>query len=1031
MFKKLLLTALLFCASTILGFAQNGVLTGTITSDETGEALAGVNIYLMELERGAATDINGDYRIDGIPEGEYRIRITYIGFRTILQTISVTPGEQTMDFTLATDVGLLDEIIVSGVSGETERKKLTVSVAKVDAAQLSRVPATSVSGSLAGKVSGVTIQNSSGTPGGASQIQLRADNNLNVGSNPLIIVDGVILEGTMADINSDDVQSIEVVKGAAASSLYGSRAGNGVVVISTKRGNNLADGQIDVTFRNEVGIQQLENYIDLNMSHPYELASDWESFRGQYTKFDGVTYPANYQGGYHPDVQGSRSIKADHYMDNPFAISQDPQKVFFQNGTNYTNYVSLATRVDKINLFSSFENNAQEGIIPETDGYSRRNFRFNADWDITNRIKFSASNLIVRSTSNTPGGGGGIFFNIVLAEPDNNLFMENPDGQPYYVRHNHWSNETNPLYDTYKNDRDENRQRFIGNYALRVNPTDWFEYRGTYSLENNNMRYTSYYPYDYYVIGGTSPFGIQYSQGSLYKFSNEETSQTTQHQVTARQQFDKLFARVTLSYLWEDRHYESFDASGNDFQIQNLPRFQAINNADISASSYLEDVRAQNYFAIASLDWDDKYLIDGMFRRDGSSLFGPESRWNNYYRISAAYRITQDFDIPGFEELKIRAAQGTAGIRPSFAWQYETFSVSGGNTSKSQLGNNNLKPSQTKETEFAINGTIRSLFDFELIYATSVTTDQFLNVPLLPLGGFTSQYQNAGTIDSESFEANVQGNLINRRDISWDLGITWSTSTQTIAKLDVPPYQSDPDGLFYIREGEAYGAIYGYTWVRSLDQMSQQLGAGESIGDYEINSDGFVIPAGTEGTVDELPVKLLDEFGDPAFVQIGNGRPDWTAGISNTFRYKGLSAYVLLDIKKGGDVYNRKSQWLTRDRRNGIMDMSGVPDAQKKAYDYYLAFYDVNTNNSYWVEDAGFVKLREVSISYDFAPELLERFTGSTLKGATLSAIGRNLLTFTNYSGYDPEVGTIRNPYDGTGTYPNFRNIAFSLSLKF
>lgn len=1030
MLRKLLMMTLLFCASTALAFAQNGVLTGKITSSETGEELTGVNIYIVELERGAATDINGDYTIENITPGEYNIRVSYVGFSNIEETITISAGENTRDFEMRPDVGLLDEIIVSGVGGETERKKLTVSVSKVDEAQLSRVPATSVSGSLAGKVSGVTIRNTSGQPGGASQIQLRGDNNLNVGFQPMIIVDGVILEGTMADINADDIQNIEVVKGAAASSLYGSRAGNGVVVITTKRGRNLADGQMDVTVRNEIGIQQLENYVDLSESHPYDLASDWEQFNN-FTKFDGVTFPAGYEGGWHPDVSGSRTISADHYMDNPFAINRDPQKEFFQNGSNMTNYVSLATRVDNINIFSSFEHSTQEGIIPSTDGYDRNNFRVNADWDITDRIRFSASNLVVRSTSNTPGGGGGIFFNIVLAEPDNNLFLDNPDGQPYYIRHNQWSNETNPLYDTYKNQRNEYRQRFLGNYNLTVNFTDWLEYKGSYSMENNNTRYTSYYPYDYYVLGGTGDYGIEYSEGSLYKYSSEENSQTTQHNLTARQEFGKLFSRVTLSYLWEDSHFESFDVSGNDFQIREIPRFEAINSADISAGSYLSDVRAQNYFAIASLDWDDKYLVDGMFRRDGSSLFGPDARWNNYYRISAAYRITEDFDIPGLDELKIRAAQGTAGIRPSFSWQYETFALSNGNASKSTLGNKNLKPSQTKETEFAINGTVRSLVDFEFIYSQSTTSDQFLNVPLLPLAGFSNQWQNAGTIDSESFEVNVQSSLINKRDMSWDLGVTWSTSTQTITDLTVPPYQDGPDGLFYIREGEDYGAIYGYTWVRTLDQMADQLPAGDTIDNYEVNSDGYVVPAGSQGTVNESPIKLLDENGDDAFVQIGNGRPDWTAGISNTVRFKGFSAYVLLDIKKGGDVYNRKSQWLTRDRRNGIMDMAGVPDDQKKTYDYYLGFYDVNTNNSYWVEDAGYVKLREVSLSYDFSQEQLSALTGGALKGMTISAIGRNLLTFTGYSGYDPEVGSIRTPFDGTGSYPNFRNLAASLSLKF
>jgi outer membrane receptor protein involved in Fe transport len=420
-----------------------------------------------------------------------------------------------------------------------------------------------------------------------------------------------------------------------------------------------------------------------------------------------------------------------------------------------------------------------------------------------------------------------------------------------------------------------------------------------------------------------------------------------------------------------------------------------------------------------------------MYRIDNSSLFGEDNRSNPYYRVSAAYRITEDIDLEMFDELKVRVAQGTAGIRPSFSWQYETFSLSSGSASKTQLGNKNLLPSETKETEFAINGTFLKNYSFEVIYAQSITTNQFLNVPLLPVTGYRNQYQNAGTLEGETLEFNLQANFIRTKDLVWDMGLTWSKSSQTITELDPPPFQSGPDGLFYIRKGETYGAIYGYTWATTLDQISSNLESyGGTIDDYAVNSDGFVIAAGTEGTTDEAPVKLKDEFGNDAFVKIGDGRPDWTAGISNTISYKGLSAYVLLDIKSGGDVYNRKSQWLTRDSRNGIMDQAGKADDAKKAMGYYQGFYNVNTNNSYWVEDGGYVKLREVSLSYQIKPENLN-ILGDGIESITLSAIGRNLLTFTDYSGYDPEVGSIRNPFDSTGAYPNFRNYALSVSFKF
>ena len=429
MFKKLLSLAILSSLLTVSAFAQSGILSGTITDSNTGETLPAVNVVLTEIMKGASTNADGEYQISGIEPGTYTVEVTYIGYSTISEEISITVGANTFNVEMTTDVGLLDEIVVSGVADGTPRKKLTVSVAKVDAAQLSKVPATSVASSLSAKVSGVQIRTTSGTPGGSADIQVRSDNNLSVGSNPLVIVDGVIIEGGLGDINTDDIESIEVVKGAAASALYGSRAGNGVVVVSTKRGAGLSDGDIDVTIRQEVGFQNLDKFISLAEHHAFALA-DPSNPGDAYTNYAGVVYPAGYAGGYDPNIVGTRSTEADQYMDNPFAFNKNIQEEFFQTGTNMTNYFALASRVGGINLFTSFENNQQEGIIPNTDGYGRRNFRVNTDWQVNDWLKVSTSNLVIRTTSNTPGGGSGLFFDLVLAEPDNNLFMDNPvDGR--------------------------------------------------------------------------------------------------------------------------------------------------------------------------------------------------------------------------------------------------------------------------------------------------------------------------------------------------------------------------------------------------------------------------------------------------------------------------------------------------------------------------------------------------------------------------------------------------------------------------
>lgn len=1031
--KTLLLTSIAILLSVTITNAQNS-LVGVVTDSETQSTLPGVNVFIPSLEIGTATDADGAFELVNIPSGTYDVQFSSIGYRTLTSSVSIDQIETVLNVELNPDIGLLDEVVVSGVADATPKRLLSVSVSRIDAQTINQVPATSVSNSLTGKVSGVTIRNTSGTPGGDSNIQLRADNNLNLSSRPLLIVDGVIIEGNLSDINADDIENIEVVKGAAASSLYGSRAGNGVVVVTTKRGDNIEAGDYDITVRNEYGIQQIANTIDLAEAHYFDLAPDWEDQKA-YTKFANVSYPSNYVGGFSGDIIGTRQISADRYMDNPYAVNNDIQNDFFINGSNLTNFVSVATRLSDINIYTSFENNTQTGIIPDTDGFNRRNFRINADYDISDWIKLSTSNLFINTTSEFPGSGGGIFFDLVLAEPDNNLFLDNPDGQPYYIRHNHWSNEINPLYNVWKEDRDETTRRQITNYTLSMNPVENLSLNTSYSVENESYFYTSYTPFDTWDLGTSGPgavpsLGIAYNQGDLYKYFEDTRSLTFSQQATYRQSFNDLRFVATAKYQYEQFDFEYFDTYGFDFGYVQTPTMNAFSSDKISASSQQTEVVSENVYGSVFLAYDDTYILDGLLRRDESSLFGPESRTNLYYRVSAAVILSELIDIPAVEFLKLRASQGTSGNRPAFSWQYETFSLSGGSASKSTLGNKNLKPSTITETEFGIEANFNRITT-EIIYSQATTEDQFLRVPLLPLSGFNGQYQNAGTVESNTLEFNANAQVIRSNDMSWDVRVTWQSSEQEITKLDVPPYFSGPDGLYYIAEGESYGSIYGRSFVTSLAQLSNQLTAGESIDDYEVNSDGYVVEKGSQGTDSEAGIYVLDEFGSIANTKIGDGRPDWTAGISNTFRYKNLSVYALVDIKHGGDVYNRKSQWLTRDSRNGIMDMTGVPEAEKKTFDYYQSFYDVNSNNAYWVEDGGFVKLREVAITYNLTSDQLSPIFGDVVNDVRISIFGRNLYTWTKYSGYDPEVGSIRNPYDGTGAYPNFRNISASIQFKF
>lgn len=1034
--KKLLLglfVCLLFAFSAV---AQDRIISGTVTSAEDNLPLPGVSVQIKGSRTGVSTTSNGKYQINA-KNGDVLV-FTSIGFVSVEKT--VTGAE--VNVSLQPDLKVLSEVIVTGVAGATQKEKMTVSVTKVTAEQLTAVPPSSLSSALSGKVAGLKASSSGGAPGASIDIVLRGDNNLNGSSSPLIVVDGAIMSGSLADLNADDVESMEVVKGAAASALYGSRAGNGVIAITTKRGKGLAINQTAVNIRNEYGVQQLAKNLAVAESHPYALASDWEQYKGQFTKYDGVTYPAGYKdAGFDPRISGNRKLAADHYMDNPYGVTRNQQDDFFINGTNYTNFVSVSSRSEKSNVYASFENNAQTGVVALTDGYKRQNFRLNYDQNVFSWLKIGVSNLYINRHVQSPGGGGGLFYAIARQERDVNLGGENPDGQPYYLRINNFNAEvTNPLYPLYKTKPNSSNSRWLGNYNANVKFTNWANLDLSHSIEIQNFRSESISPRDFWTrSGGTIETNFMtYTKGGMSQSTSKFNNQSTQFTLNLSERFGDLAVKGKLSYLYENNRSESNSVSANTFVISGIENFE--NFLSISdASSGKSTERAQNYFAIVGLDYKDKFLLDAMYRYDGSSLFGADARWNPYYRVSGAYRISQDVKINGIDELKVRAAVGTAGIRPGFDWQYEVYSLSNGVAKADQAGNSLLKPSTTQETELGLNVNFLKRFNFEATYAQSKTKDQFLNVPLIPFlnDGFSSRWQNAGEVESNTLELTLGANWIKNQDFSWHTNFTFSKVRQKITELPIAPYlisdgSMGDQALFYVKEGEVYGAMYGYKHVRTLDEMSKQLPTGKTIADYVVNNDGYVVPAGSIGKVTEMPTRLKENGAD-WYGKIGDGNADFNMGITNTFKYKDLTFYFLLDWKQGGDIYNGKDQRLAFNLVSKRMDMTHVPDGEKKAYDYWFSgMYDKNDPNAYWVEDGTYLKVREIALGYSIGKDKLKNLLGfDAVKGLNFRVIGRNLLTFTKYNGYDPEVGTLRMPYDGIYMNPNYRNYSFSLTLDF
>jgi len=997
-------------------------ISGKVTEATTGSPLPGVNVVVLGTTIGTVTDMEGSFIIMVKPEHKI-LEISMLGMKTITREIG---SESYFNFQLKEDAFGLDEVIVAGVASKTSKKNLTISVDKVNDKILKEASASSVASTLQGKVAGVSVIQANGQPGSAAKIRIRGSTTLTGQNSPLIIMDGIIISTRLSDININDIESMEVVKGAAAAALYGSRAANGVIVITTNRGNRNEIGKTTVVIRQELGTQGMAKYIDQSNSHPYKLAEDWQDYPN-FTKYEGVNYDSvgNVLGG-------GRHLTDSTWADNPYARYIDHQKDFFESGLYNSTYASVAGNSAKTNFLIGYEYNRQEGVLFATDGYKRNNFRINVDHKLTDKIKLSTSNLIVFTKEGSPGSNTS-FYNLLYVAPDIDLYQLNFDGTPYKMLPDTFSIGTNPLYPLANTDRYAERTSLIGNIMVDYAILPWISLNAKYTYEYKQF-FNSTYRAKGYIASNNQSTG-----GSLYNSNYNQFDNNLQLTANLNKQFNNFTTKLKLSYLYENSTFRYSSISGQNFIYDGIPHFNNFNPEDVLASSNNGEIVSLNYFGIMDVDYKDKYLLSALLRYDGSSLFGPEVRWNPYYRFSLGWRITEDFQIPGIDELKIRASIGTSGLRPFYSNQYETYIWAGSGLLKSStLGNNYLKPSETTEIETGINIDFLNMFSLVFTYSQSETKGSIALVPLASHTGFPYQWQNVGVISSRVYEAALNMNLIKKKNINWSAFINYDNIRQVITELDMPEYNTGPRNAFFVKEGETFGLMYGYKWITSLEEMEAQLPQGNTIEDYEVNSDGFVILAGTEGTAGEAAIKLdSDNDGVANKVEIGNGNPNFQMSIGNTLEAYNFTLYFLLNWKSGGDIYNYSYQYTFRDKRAIEYDQSNKPDSEKKSIFYYDNFYDGTGINSYFVEDGSYLKLREVSLYYTFDKRQLNGFLGGLFEKVRIGFQSRNVLTFTNYRGYDPEVASTGSgtdqtlyPFDNFG-YPNYRTYTGSIQLNF
>jgi len=1011
--------------------SAQATLTGKVVNEQ-GVILTGASVSIPSLGIGTTTNDRGTYLLN-VPERQaqsQQVTVTarFIGYTPQQLPVTLTAGSHVMDFTLKADPFRLEGMIVTGVAESTSVKKLSFSVAQVTSDQVKDVPAANPIAALAGKVAGAKIELGVGNPGANPAIRLRGSTNLTVGASaPLIIVDGVILKdvnrNSIADIDAQDIESIEVLKGAAGSSFYGSDAANGVINITMKRGKNLPDNHLSITARTEVGQSGIPHWVSLNQSHDYLLNPD----------------------GSLQLLKGSRVVDPDSIDDNPYPTSgpgawRNQLKTWLGNNSYYNNDVQIGLRRGNTNFNSSFSTDHNGGILPFRDGQYKQNARMNVDQGLGDNVDLSASLTYgLQRNDYDPTSSAG-WFGLMQAPPDVDLAHPNGDNDvlydpalPAYASVNA---RANPLYQLANEQYRLRRERILGSAAIRYRPFQWLRLEGNYGTDRLNEQSQTYDFRGYLNEAGTP------SDGSLTKASRSNVSWNSQLRATASKLFlSNILSTTSVAYQLENSHFDQFSAGGSQLNVTDVLDLAALDPTQLTLRSDLQDQRTTDYMASQSFDIKDRYIIDGLYRRDGSSLFGPNNRWADFYRISGAYRITEDFHIPGFQELKLRAARGTAGLRPRFLDQYEYYDVSGGFISKTQLGNKDLKPAVLTENEFGINSTFLDRFDLELVYADRNTKGAFLSVPLsvAQSGGFTSQIQNAADVGSKSYEVSFQTRIIDRPSYSYNLSITGDHTTQRILSMNRAPFRVNADNsqgqnVFYYAAGQPLGIIYGTRFVHTFAELKENPAYANAVeSDYVVNPLGYLVPKAVRGQPKEQPIVYINAAGEKTFV-IGNVNPDFNFGISNDVRVGPFNIHALFDGQKGGQIYNFTKQWMFQDLRSGDIDQAGKDPSQKIAEPFYSGgLYNGLNADEYFVEDGSYIKLRELSVAYNLAPRFVQKIGFGRASNARIALIGRNLYTWTHYSGFDPDVtaGSDFNYRIDGFRYPNFRTITGQFEIQF
>jgi TonB-linked SusC/RagA family outer membrane protein len=1050
MVKKLLTSYLLFLIAAPLGLFAQGSLSGVVTDETTGETLIGAYVSVQEAERVVSTNANGRYEITNLAAGTYDVQVTYVGYKKFTTEVTVGNSNVTLDVELKPDYFGLEEVVVTGYGSSIDRANVTSSITKVGAEDLDVVTASNPNALLQGKAAGVNIVQNSGTPGGGIMVRVRGSTSISGSNDPLYVIDGVPVNDDsnaaigvgnqglngLSTLNPNDIESIEVLKDASATAIYGARGANGVILVTTKSGS-AGKTQINVgythgvkSFSNEIDMMDsgefIEMYVDGVFADFLYDGSNWGDYNSRYTALQGFLggfglTPGSYTGISAIDTYGSDPSQA------PTTDWQD--EVF---GTGITDEFTMSAQGgDVTTQYYMSGNYFNEDGIMENAGFQRLSGRLNLDhiinerMDISTRVNYSRS---VTERLENDNNIYGVLTNALLSYPTAPAF--NDDGT---YNGSGLGAFSNPVAQTeVKNDAV--RTRFVGNIDFNVDLLETLSATFRAGFDRQDLKEDQYAPS---FTNQGSPAGDATSSVGI------DETWLTEVQLNYNQDFDvhNINAVGVLSY--QETNFERTVSTGTTFPVDEL---QTINSAaTTTGGAFTTASGLESYLGRVNYGYDNRYLVTLTGRVDASSRFGGNEESGFFPSASVAWRLSNESFMEGMDvvnDLKLRLSYGITGNQPggNFTHQglYGGVSYTGvAGLRPTQFPNPDLKWEETTQMNAGVD---LAILDERVVVTVDAylkeTDDLILARPVPASTGFTSFQSNIGSIENKGLELTLTTVNVQTKDFLWSSSLNIATNANEVTSL----YLDQPFASGFanrVAVGQELGVFYAYEsdgiW-NTQDEIDEYVSSVQ--GEFAGLTAGQIVGAAVPGDV-----RFVDVNGDGILNSedqdyVGSAQPDFTGGFTNTLKFKGFELNAFFQFSIGNDIYNNAqafyghyaysyNSWAKGlDRWSPDNTDTNVPRA---------SWFDDNQNtrdSDFMIYDGSYIRLKSLTLAYNFNAEQLEAIG---LRSLRLFATGQNLFTIEDYPGLEVETNTFDGSNISLGTdffsYPQARSIAFGVNI--